>query len=291
MTTLQDLIHQTRRHFYTETRDEMDKLAAGIDASQTTLTVQYARQGVKQGAVLSCGLEDILVWETGAQITVERGYNGTAAATHATGDLIRVNPKISDAQIRQAINDDIADLSTQGLFAETTVTVEYVAGTDTYDLAGVTGFDRILGVTYDANDGTGRWPMVDGWRLDEAADTALYPSGKALTILGYAESGRDIRVTYAKPFTALSGLSDNVLAVAGIPTTAHDIPPMGAAMRLSDGGEIARNFLTQGDTRRADEVPPQARGVSMRGLEARRRARIGAEADRLYKRWPARQPC
>ena len=291
-TTLADLIERTRRHLYTEVRDEIDRLAQGIDADDTTLTVDFGRAGVKDGAVLSIGLEELLVWSvSGATVTVERGFNGTTAAAHDSGDLIRVNPKHTDAAIAGALNDDLADLSTpaNGLYGVGTVELTYQAGTHTYGLTGVSTAIGILEVSFDANDGTGRWPVLSprDWRLGRAMETDDYSTGLALTLDVAAQPGRQLRVVYAKPFTALTALAHDVVVVGGLPATAVDIPPMGAAMRLTDGGEVARNFLHQGDTRRAGEVPAQARGASSRTLAARRRERIGAERSRLYRQYPA----
>lgn len=291
MTLVSDLIHRTRRHFYTETRDEMDRLTSTINSSVTTIGTDFSRTGIQAGSVLSIDLEDMLVWSvSGSTITVQRGFNGTTAAAHTSGDVVRVNAKITDAAVLQAINDDLTDLSTpsNGLYAEATVALTFQAGTYQYDLTGVTDLIGILEVKFEANDGSSSWPPIppSRWTLQRGLSTSDFPSGMALRLAAEAGPDRPLRVTYAKPFTALTSTSQNVETIAGLPATAHDIPPMGAAMRLSDGGEIAREFLTQGDTRRADEVPPQARAVAGRALAQRRRERIEAERSRLYKKWP-----
>jgi hypothetical protein len=65
---------------------------------------------------------------------------------------------------------------------------------------------------------------------------------------------------------------------------------LGALIALSVSSEIARNFLTQMDTRRGDEVPPGARMGSWRAVAAQRNARIQAECNRLYAKYPAVRP-
>jgi hypothetical protein len=118
--------------------------------------------------------------------------------------------------------------------------------------------------------------------------TAEFPSGLTLTVNGYAESGRDMRVSYKKPFAAtLASLAQVVETVSGIDASAVDILSLGAAIRLLAGTEVSRNFLDQSDTRRADEVPPQARASQMRALQQLRKDRISAEKARLYAKYPA----
>jgi hypothetical protein len=53
--------------------------------------------------------------------------------------------------------------------------------------------------------------------------------------------------------------------------------------------EVKRNFIeSQGDTRRADEVPSGAMNASVTNLLRLRRDRIQAEAARLNRQYPTR---
>lgn len=291
MTTLADLIDRTRSVFYTETRDEMNRLSSGITAGATSLAVDFDLRGIQAGARLVIDQEEFHVWSANAnQITVVGAQAGTTAADHAQGAVVYVNPKIGAPEIIRAINDDLNDLSGQGLYQVKSVVVDYDAGTDTYDLSGVTDLIGVLAVKYDANDGTSRWPAVTAWRLDRDLNTSDFASGLALTIDGWAQPGRPIRVSYKAPFTPLTNLSDNVATVAGLPTNMHDLPPLGASIALAVGTEISRNFLTQMDTRRGDEVPPGSRAASMRAVAAWRQQRINAELTRLYSAYPVVKP-
>jgi len=58
-------------------------------------------------------------------------------------------------------------------------------------------------------------------------------------------------------------------------------------LRLMAGREIKRNFLeSQGDTRRAEEVPPRAIMDSVANIQRLRRERVIAEAGRLKAQYP-----
>lgn len=292
MTLVSDVIERTRRHLHSgETRDERNKTNAALSTSDTAVGLTYEGQGIQRGAVLAVDLEEMYVWAaTSSSATVSRGDNGTTAATHASGATILVNPKFSPFAILQAVNEELADLSSpvNGLFKVGRVDFTFNAGTDTYNLTGVADVIDIIDVTYDANDGSSRWPRLrrGEWALTRGMQTGSFASGMSLTINGWAASGRDINVVYKAPFTALSTVAQDVETISGLPASAHDILAIGAAIRLTAGNEVARNFLEQSETRRADEVPPQARSSAMRSLIALRRDRIDAEKARLLAKYP-----
>lgn len=288
MTTVADVIAHTRRHLYSETRDELNRLTTTIDADDTALDLDFELGGIQTGSLVAIDLEEMHVWSSSVSggAVVQRAVNGTTAAEHAAGSIIRVNPKVTDFEIVQALNEDLTDLSAQGLFQVTAETIDYDAGTDAYDLPG--DIITIIGVTYDANDGTERWNTIDrsAWRIRRSMPTDVFASGQSLTINGYAETGARINVAYKAPFAANLAAVDDDLADTGLPVTAFDLPPIGAAIRLRAGSEVARNFLSQGETRRADEVPAGARSGSLSGLRVLRQQRIAAEAARLYAQYP-----
>lgn len=292
MTTTSDLLERTRRHLYTETKDQRNRLTAPISPTDTTLTFDFDLGGIVPGAIIAIGLEEMLVWAvtTSGSVTVARGQGGSTAAAHLAGDMVFVNPKDSAFAILQALNEDLLDLSSpdNGLYQVKTKTFTFDGNTSTYDMAGVTDLIDIIDVTFEALDGTGLWSTIPrvSWRLKRSLPTSTFGSGMAFVLLSYAMPGRPINISYKAGFSPLATLTDNVLAVSGLPATAHDIPSMGAAIRLTVGGEIARNFLDQGEPRRAGEIPAGARGASMRGLMMLRKQRIEAEASRLYAQYP-----
>ena len=72
-----------------------------------------------------------------------------------------------------------------------------------------------------------------------------------------------------------------------LPNTAYDIPSLGAALKLQSMREPQRNFNTaQGDSRRAEEVPPGAQLRSVPALQIPYERRIKEEARRLKRMYP-----
>lgn len=295
MSTGTDLIQETRRHVFSGSREEMNKLAGAISStSSTSFTATYTIGGIQAGSVVEIDTELMYVWaadSTSKVVTVERGHLGSTAATHTDLSLVRVNPKFSNFAIFQAINEELADLSSplNGLFRVGTVDLTYNATYRGYDLTGVTDLIDILEIRYESIGPDRYWPEIRNWSLSRNLATSEFSSGMALFLAEGADQGSAIRVRYKAPFTALSSVSDNVTTVSGLHAQALDIPPLGAAARLVAPREVKRAFSEhQGEPRRAEEVRAgdQLRGAQ--GLLSLRRSRVQAEAARLYAMYPPR---
>lgn len=294
MTTASDLIARTKQHLLGMQREAMDVLVSGITSSQTSFQVTYDVSQIQQGSYVAIGLELMYVWavEQGSKtVTVQRGQLGSTAATHATGDVITVNPRFPDFMILQEINADLDDLCSpvNGLFAMRSIDLTGIYGQRGYDLAGASSVLEVQEVRYRVGAAGGRrdWIPLTDYDLDREVNTADFPSGVALFLPMVGTSA--VRVRYKATFTHLTNLTDDVETVAGLPLSAHDLPPLGAAIRLVAGREIKRNFTeSQGDSKRATEVGPGAVNASSGGLRVQRAQRITAEAARLEQQYPTR---
>jgi hypothetical protein len=134
------------------------------------------------------------------------------------------------------------------------------------------------------------WPLINNYVLERNMPTTGtygdFPSGFALVLYESAYPGFPIRVRYRAPLGTLVNLTDDLVATTGINSSAVDLPPIGAAIRLVAGREVKRSFdEAQGEPRRAEEVPPQSQLIGLRNLQALRQARIHAEVSRLQRRY------
>lgn len=290
-TLCSDLIEATKRHLYTGSREQRNTLAADINASVTSLGVNYALAGIQVGSRLSIDTEDMYVLDAAATsaITVQRGQFGSSAATHTANTTVVVNAKFSDAEIFRALNDELRDLSSpvNGLYQMKTVDLTWSAGVQGYDMTNVSDMLGVYEVRWKLPDISASWPKVSHYTTARNLASDEFASGFALIIYESPIPGREVRVSYKAPFGLLSTSSDNILAVTGLHPQAHDILAIGAAIRLTVGREIKRNFSeSQGDTRRAEEVPPGANLNASRQLQALRAQRVAAEAARLSQSYP-----
>jgi hypothetical protein len=282
-----DLIETTKRHLLSGQRPMMNKLAGPSIISATSLTFQYDMTGIKEGSYLQVDLEVFYVWSVnvGAKTAVvEPAQEGSLPAAHNQGDIVVVNPRFPDHAVLAALNDCISSLSSPalGLYQIRTTDLTYVTTAGGYDFATVDLFD-IVDIRARRGDATSKdWQSLNNWQIDRHGNTSNFPSGTALYLSEAADNGTAVRVEYRAGFGSLTSRSDNVQTVTGLPVTALDIPPMGAAIRLVHPREIKRNQTeSQGDGRRAGEVTPGAVAGSVNALERDYYRRISEEAARL----------
>jgi hypothetical protein len=140
MTTAADWIEETKQHLLSGDRENLNRLGVAISStSATTFTYEFSQGGIVEGAVVEVDLEQMYVWSvnTGTKVaTVQRGYNGTTAATHLIGALVRVNPRFTNFGILRALNQELVDLSSPavGMYRVTAEEVSVSPGTVGYNL-------------------------------------------------------------------------------------------------------------------------------------------------------------
>lgn len=289
MSTVGTVIDRTLRQLMSGTIEERNKLSIAVSATATSVTAVYDLGGIRPGGIIQIDSELMYVWEISAgskSMTVERGWNGTTAAAHTANAIITVDPKFPRAQILEAINAELDDLASpmNGLFQIKTMELNY-NGTDIMVNLPIT--DKIIdlisvSVRYISTD----YPKIRRCRLIRDLPNDDFNSGYAVRFDEAVDAGRMI-VVYKTPFINVTTESQNLQNVAGVPSTCEDILIMGAQIRLISPREIKRNFTeSQGDTRRADEVPAGSVGNSITNLLRMRRDRITSEAAKLKRQYP-----
>jgi hypothetical protein len=290
--TAQTWIDETKNLLLTDYVEEYDTLGTALNSTETNVNFTHDTPGIVAGSIIEIGTELMYIFSMNASTnnaTVQRGFRGTTAASHSSGDLITVNPKFPSQLVLNAINDELADLSSpqNGLYQMKTVEFTYNIAQDGYNLTGVT--DDILSVyqvTYKDTGSENTEPVVPTWTLRRDRNTSSFASGYALVLHDDANSGQTVRVQYKTGFTALAATS-TALSTVGLHSEAYDLPAIGAALRLMSTRPVRREFIDeQGSSRRAEEVPAGAISASMRDLRALRDTRINSEATRLDTQYP-----
>jgi hypothetical protein len=296
MTTAADVVAATRRRLYGVDREQLNQVAVTLAASTaaTTLQLTYDLTGIGAGTLLSCGLEVVYVWsvdDSTKQAVVQRGYQGSTVSVWTAGNVVYVNPRFTDFDIFTAVNDDLYDLSSpsSGLYQVRTLDLTAMSGQVGYDLNAI-DFLGIADIRWQQqNTVTKEWTELVDYDVNENLPATAFASGTALFLTGAQPTpGQSMRVRYKSRFTQLTDLTTD-LATTGLPSTAFDLPPMGAALRLMDAQPVARaDMRSQGDTRRADEVRVGEVLQAPAALRQRRTQRIADEARRLNQIWPQR---
>jgi hypothetical protein len=266
-------------------RQELNRLTGTITNAATTLTIDFAAGSIQTGALIAIDLELLYVWSvSGSTVTVQRGMQGSTAAAHTAGAIIYVNPIVPDFHVFAALNDELASLSGP-LYRVKTAT--FTAGiASAYNLAA--DVERILAVQYSAIGPEQAWPRLTRWDLLQNQDTGVFASGVALRLYELPDPGRTVRVTYAADLGSLAALTDDVQTATGLPASANDIPPLGAAARLLAAREARRSSVdAQPEARQAQDVPPGTARSASAQLFALRDRRLKEEAGKLAKDWPS----
>lgn len=291
MTTAADLIEETRLHLTSGKNEQINELQADYTAGSGSMTFKHDLKGITPGATISVGLNTLYVvsiTESSKVATVIAGQQGSADANVNAGTIVRVQPRWTDSRIFKELNNDLRSLSSPslGLYRQKVKVITFSSLVAGYDLAAdVISVDE---VRVDMPGSVRDQPPIRSFEVIRQADTLLFPSGVALRINEPGWPGRALRVKYRAPFASLASLASTV-ASTGLPDSAVDLPPMGAALRLIAVKEIARNQTeAQPDTRRAGEVPPGAVLGSYRGLAGMRAQRIEEERSRLRAQNPIR---
>lgn len=290
MSTAGALLDRVQRQLLSGVVEERNKLATGVDADDTSFVTTYELGGLREGTVFEVDSELVYIWQanTGSKtLTVERGYAGTTAASHSAGAIIVQNPRFPKAQLLDALNQDIDDLSSpaNGLYQVVTTTAISYNGSDRQiDMTGVTSLLDLIDVRvkYKSDD----FPYVRNVRLQRNLPVADFPSTFAL-VFDEAPVAGTLVVRYTAPFVRASTLASDVQTVCKVPQTMEDILEMGVMIRMLSVREVKRNFTeAQGDTRRAEEVPPGAMRDSFNNILRLRRDRVIAEKAKLARQYP-----
>lgn len=289
MSTVGTVIDRTLRQLMSGTIEERNKTSLAVTASDTTISMLYDLGGIRPGGVIQLDSELMYVWEISSgskSIVVERGWNGTTAASHAINSIVTVDPKFPRAQILEAINAELDDLSSpmNGLFQVKSLELNY---NGTWTMVNLPTTDKIIDLVsvslrYIATD----YPKIRRCRLIRDLPNDDFSAGYALRFDEQVRAGRMV-VVYKAPFTNLTAESQNLQNMAGFPSSCEDILMMGAQIRLVSPREVKRNFTeSQGDTRRAEEVPPGSVSSSINNIIRMRRDRIIAESAKLKRQYP-----
>ena len=289
MATVAQIINRTQRQLLSGVVEERNKIASAVNTATTSITLTYEIAGIRQGSIIEIDAEQMYVWsviESTKVATVERAFNGTVAAAHTNGSIVTVNPRFPRAQVLEAINDELADLSSpmNGLFQVKILDLSYNGSDRQINLPSISDVIDLIEVRnrYISSD----YQQVNRVKLLRNMPTKDFGSGMALQFDQGVRQG-DLRVSYRAPFTKFTTESENVQMNGGYPESAEDILVVGAQIRLIAPREIKRNFTeSQGDTRRADEVSAGAVSNSIVSMLRMRRDRITAEAAKLTRQYP-----
>src|ERR1035437_5603685 len=172
----------------------------------------------------------------GTTVTVVPGYLGSTPANHSSGALVYLNPRFSQFDIMQAINDDLNDLCSpdNNLYQVSSTEITYNPATVGYDLTGVTGLIDIVSIQQKQPYPIGYWVPIPRkkWTLTAGAGPTDFPTGSPLRLNTGGYPGMPFRVPCKSAFSPFVNLTDDATSVAHLSSTMYDLPPLGAMVAL-----------------------------------------------------------
>lgn len=289
MTTMRDLIADTRRMAYGSLHDQINLVAQPADAGATEITLELDISGITPGMSLSCGLN---VWfvkgsdPSTKTVFVVPGFDNSPKRPVDVGDFVFIKPRVTDWFMFETMNQEILRLSTpeHGLYKIGSWTAAVDPTWQTYDVPDE-AFDMIglLRVRYRMPGTTDVWYDLPGrsYKMQTGVDASR------IRLLRNIPSGTEVEFLYKGPFHQAENLDDDVIAVCGLSPTMVDIPTLGCLATLLRTTESRRNQVQQqGDSRRAGEVGGGYNMQIAQMVEKDHQMRVWEEAARLIQRVP-----
>ena len=268
-------------------RDKINTLSATYNSVVTSIVVTYTPGAeISPGVVIEIDYEQMMVVSNSTvTLTVIRAWNGTTAASHTSGTVVYVEPKFPRQAILDEVSNELRALP-ETIFTTGTAVLSFASNTNRVDLTGATGtVYRIIHADRSNFEGQSYPGFKPTLQIIRNADTGAFPSGYAVAIEGgltYDQTAT-VRVVYSKSLvTATLTSSTDLQATVGLPISAEDILAFGAASRLLYDKEALRlDFTRQGQSRAAEEIPPEVQGRQAQRWRLEADRRISQEAMRL----------
>lgn len=265
-------------------------LSSAMTDTSGTFTVVDATP-VNVSDVLEVGSELMLVTaktsDTVPVFTAHRGYYGTVAGDHDSGDVVYVNPALSRHRIGEALRRSFSRLEALGLPLIESDTFNRVVDNKYVEMPAETR--DVLRVGYVATDG--RWWDLGRWTFIDTVPTSVSSTGKLLRLSRVIHDEDDLVITYRVPYRWSSHPdapteADTVTMVEGT----EDLPVLYAVAWLMRSREIARMDLSRADEWNQGEPSRSGVSTAVVRLQWQEFYRALDEAKRLVPSMPVHRP-
>ena len=289
MTTMLDMLSDTRRMAFGSLNDQINLVAQPYTANSTEIVMDMDVSGITPGMVLSGDLNVFYVRSIDVAtntVSVIPGFDNSPKKNMSVGDFIYIKPRVTDWYMFETMNQEILRLSTpeHGLYQiaswETIVDPTW----QTYEFPPeAENMIGMLRVRFRMPGSPDVWYDVP----EKAYRIQIEAGVSRIRLLRNIPSGTDIKFLYKAPFQQAENLLDNVNDVCGLTSTMVDIPTLGCLATLLRTTESRRGQVQQqGDARRAGEVSAGSNLQIARSVEKDHQMRIWEEAARLIARVP-----
>jgi len=289
MTTIQDAINDLRRMVYGSLPEQINLFNQSASAGSTTLNLEMGVEGIQKGTLISSGLN---VWyvkgisQQDNEVYVIPGYDGAPVNPVNAGDVVYIRPRMTQWYAFNVLNDEIRRLSSpvNGLYTMGRWVERVDPSYQTYDVPeSARNMTQLVRVRFRVPGTPDYWmdlPNV-AWRWQSESEIPR------IVLLRNIPSATEVEFSYHGPFVQATDLDSDFVEDCHLADSMTDIPALGAAVTLLRTTEARRNQIqTQGDSRRAGEVPVTGNSNIAAQLDRDYRSRVNEEYARLVSRSP-----
>ena len=291
MTTMRDLIADTRRMAYGSLGDQINLVGQPYTANDTSIVLEMDVSGITPGMMISGNLNVWYVKGTNVPtntVYVIPGYDNSPSVNMDPGEFVFIKPRVTDWYMFETMNQEILRLSTpeHGLYQIASWEAQVDPTWQTYAIpAEAFNMIGLLRLRYRVPGSEDVWLDVPEKAYRIQINDAQ--GNSYIRVLRNIPSGTQVQFLYKAPFSQAESLDDNVNEVCGLSPTMVDIPTLGCLATLLRTTESRRNQVQQqGDSRRASEVPSGSNMQIAQMVERDHQMRIWEEAARLIQRVP-----
>jgi hypothetical protein len=283
---IEEVLSNTRG--FTAASDQVTSLAAAMTDSETSGRVDDL-------AVISAGIIEVgdeLMWVKSIDfpsgsftlLPKGRGWEGTTASAHSTGDTVTVRPAYPRARVKAAINEAILGLwpvifpvKTTEFTFDNTIKTAWEIPSDA---------EQILDVRY--RDYLGNWQRVRAWEVERSSNTTDFASGLSLRITQNLPVGQTVQVVYGSIPTTLTDEADP-FSDTGFEDRIADLVTLSTMARLIPMLDVHRLQVTHVAADELDQPRPLGSADALaKSFRSQYVARLQEEQKVLRARYPAR---
>jgi hypothetical protein len=288
------MIDRTLQRMKARNRVQVDTLTTTLDNSETGVALDIDHLSAQaHGSIIEIGTEQMFVMSYSAPTyTVVRGWNGSTAAAHTSGDLVYVNPRFPRSMVVQALEEEINSwpndvgkiTSTELAFSATATAVDSGLGASV-DLR------RFLGLKTEPENAYDQWRNLDFGHIRDA-DASDFTSGYGIqpaAPLGIATTCH-LQALVGYDLTLIATESTNLNTTVGVTGHMEEALMYGVMMRMMSGEEINRTDERHAQQEQRNErVPPTYLTQTMAIYSELRDRAIVEEVRRINAEYPYRK--
>jgi hypothetical protein len=294
MATFSQMIDEVSRKLsgFTLRQDRQTYLTAEITSTDSSIPVNSA-QNISSG-LIQVGDELMFVESfdrTNGTLFIPpygRGYDGTQATEHVSGERVVISPTFPRLDVKNAINETILAVFPD-LYATNSYTFKFSPAKSTYPLPDEV--ETVLAVAYETTGPSKEWLPVRGWRVDPMANTTAFGSRNSLSLYTGVEPGRTVQVFYSTAPETLETANDDFEITTGLPASCKDVIVLGASARLASYIDPGRLTFGSAEADQQSQIAGRSYGAGTNAskyLLALYDKRLAEETRKLQDRTPIR---